>query len=135
MIAPGGVAHVHGRLRSRRPDKFGADAQRTASARSLGGAHAPRTAHAVGGSEHQLLHGLVEFRAAGGRHVGFGRLRLEHDLLRAADGLEDRRVAAQIAKDADAEVDFLGRRISAKLSHQAENGVRVQAVELLEQVS
>ena len=135
MISPGGIAHINGRLRSRRPNELRADAQRPASARCLRRAHAPRAARAVGGAEHQLFHGLVELRATGGRHVGLGRLGLEYGLLRPTHTLENRCVAVQISKHADAQVDFLRRRIGAELGHQAQNGIRVQAVEMLEQVS
>ena len=64
----------------------------------------------VGGPQHEGLDGGVVFLAAGGRHVGLGRLRREHLLLGAAHALEHRRVAARIPVDADPEIDFVAGR-------------------------
>jgi len=69
------------------------------------------------GSQNQLFHCEIKFLAARGAHVGLGGLRAEHALLRTTDAIENRCVAAEIAENPDAEIDFLGSRIGAKCRH------------------
>jgi hypothetical protein len=57
-------------------------------------------------SKHHFFHGAVEFLAARSGHIGFRGLRRQDRLLGAAHAVEHRRVAAQVAVHADAEVDF-----------------------------
>jgi hypothetical protein len=86
------------------------------------------------GTENHLFDGAVEFLSAGGGHVGFRGLGHEDDLLGAAHAFEYGGVAAEVAIDPDTEIDFLRECIGPKFCHQAEDGIGVQAVEMLKQV-
>ena len=125
---------MHRGRRRGRADELGADAQGPAAAGCLDGARAPLAARDMRGAKHHLFDSAVEFLSAGGGHVGFRGLGREHDLLGAAHALEYRGVAAQVAIHTDAEIDFLRECIGAKFRHQSEDGVGVQAVDMLKQV-
>ena len=134
VIAPGRIADMHRRRRRGRAYELGADAQGPASTGCLDGACAPPAAHGMRCAENHLFDGVVEFLPAGGGHVGFRRLGRQDDLLRAAHTLQYGGVAAEVAIDPDTEVHFLRECVGPKLGHQAEDGIGVQAVEMLKQM-
>ena len=81
----------------------------------------------------EFFDGAIELLAPRRADVCLRGLRLEHLPLGAPHSVEDRCVAAEIAKNAHSQVDFLREGVGAKLGHQSEDGVGRQTAQLLEQ--
>jgi hypothetical protein len=93
----------------------------------LHGAGATLAPRGMRRAEHEFLDGAVELLAAGGTDVGLRGLGCQHRLLGTANTVENGRIAAEIAKYADAQIDLVGRGIRAKFCHETQYRVRLEA--------
>jgi len=120
---------------SRRANELRAHPQGTTASGCLRRARAPIPPGGMRRPKNHFFHGGVEFLTARRGHVGFRGLRRQDRLLGSTHASEHRRIAAQVAVYAHAEVDLRWRRIGSIFGHQSENRIGAQLLKVLKQVS
>ena len=131
MIGPGRVAQPNRSIGAGTEDEAGGDAERARTAWCL---QCDEAILRRGIAEHERLHGRIVRGIARRTDVGLAVLRLEQHLFRRFYGIQYRGPAFRITIDTDPEIDLLGPRIVAELGDEAEDGVRRDRLQRLEQV-